>query len=93
MLLERLYLALLCDIRESDNEELIAFAATLIPYELSFHQLSLTTSDSHGISLVLKKVAKKINLYLSQCNMDDQSFSYIVSAIKQMPGSVSDGFK
>ena len=86
---DELYLSLYGDIRESANHELTAFAAKLLHEELCFNKISLSASDCHAISLILKKVAKPICLFFSQCNLDDHSFAYIFSAIKKMPGSVS----
>ena len=86
---ERIFCTLFGDIRESASEELTLSAIKLFPEELLLKSIPLSASDCHAFGLMLRKVKKPLELNFSHCNLDDHSFFYISSAIKEMPGSVS----
>ena len=78
------------DVRECETEELTRLAAKQTPLKLIFKSNLLSASDCHAVAYVLRRVSKRLEmLKLSSCNLDDHSFSYICSAIKEMPGNVS----
>jgi len=79
------------DIRECENDELTFLAAKLTPQKLVLKTVSLSASDCHAVSYVLRRISKRMEkLKLSNSNLDDQSFSYVCTAIKEMPGHVSE---